>query len=69
MTPMRYRNEGNLKAASGRLVAGGLVAMEVDERCATEAEQVFQDGYTKTFIRQDLTGRDRIVGAIKEETA
>jgi release factor glutamine methyltransferase len=48
------------------LAPGGLVAMEVHEERAEDALDILEERFVGAFVRQDLTGRDRIVGATKE---
>lgn len=52
--------------ASEWLSAGGLLAVEVDSGCADGAVAVLREHLSDVFVRQDLTGRDRIVGGSKE---
>ncbi|GAB4281076.1 MAG: peptide chain release factor N(5)-glutamine methyltransferase [Coriobacteriia bacterium] len=53
--------------AGAWLAPGGLLAIEVDSRTAGTAAAVLDEsGFAGVFVRQDLTGRDRIVGGRQE---
>lgn len=50
--------------ASSWLRSGGLVAVEIEESAADAVSGAAkQAGFIDVFVRQDLTGRDRVVGA------
>jgi release factor glutamine methyltransferase len=46
---------------------GGLLALETDTLRAKEAARVLSQWYESSEVRQDLTGRDRIVIGIRRE--
>ena len=52
--------------ATDWLREGGMLALEIDERHAADAAAVLSERFAGVFVRQDLAGRDRIVGGLKE---
>jgi release factor glutamine methyltransferase len=51
------------------LAPRGLLACEVDARCAADAAAALEERLSDVFVRQDLAGRDRIVGGKRQEAA
>lgn len=55
-----------IEAAAGEWLAdGGAIALELDSGRVADAAAELRDGYQGVTVRQDLTGRDRIVYARK----